>query len=31
MTIIYALRHLDDLVGIGAPEPLAQLVSKRTE
>lgn len=26
LTLVYALRHLDDLLGIGAPEPLAQLV-----
>lgn len=27
LTIVYALRHLDDLLGIGPPEPLARMVS----
>ncbi|EIW69571.1 hypothetical protein TREMEDRAFT_30684 [Tremella mesenterica DSM 1558] len=27
-TIMYALRHMDDLFGIGAPEPLATLYSR---
>ncbi|WRT67030.1 uncharacterized protein IL334_003996 [Kwoniella shivajii] len=28
LTLVYALRHLDDLLGIGAPEPLARLYSR---
>jgi acetyl esterase/lipase len=28
LTIVYALRHLDDLLGIGAPEPLAKMYSR---
>ncbi|WWD15824.1 hypothetical protein CI109_100248 [Kwoniella shandongensis] len=28
LTMVYALRHLDDLLGIGAPEPLARLYSR---
>ncbi|WVQ98635.1 hypothetical protein IAU59_005765 [Kwoniella sp. CBS 9459] len=28
LTFVYALRHLDDLLGLGAPEPLARLYSR---
>ncbi|WWC69585.1 uncharacterized protein I206_103528 [Kwoniella pini CBS 10737] len=28
LTMVYALRHLDDLLGLGAPEPLARLYSR---
>ncbi|WWC85387.1 uncharacterized protein L201_000250 [Kwoniella dendrophila CBS 6074] len=28
LTVVYALRHLDDLLGIGAPEPLARMYSR---
>ncbi|OCF55305.1 hormone-sensitive lipase [Kwoniella mangroviensis CBS 10435] len=28
LTLVYALRHLDDLLGLGAPEPLARLYTR---